>query len=324
MERYFDAFFHFANWGTRTLALRLPKEVLPLSKVLTYATCFSITAWETETHTILKFNIDNDDVPNFWKSDFSSIGSFMSLRGDLASGDYRSLYLGWLMDPYDDPDLLDEEQADDEEILEPPVPPGLANLSPAQEFLVEFFEIDRDLLAAATAASPPIVESKVDTDGLKNWIVGLNEDEKDEFLLRVATGSATAVAAELGARFNRTISGSEAANDLAPRRTVEQLFALSDSIRETRIRREQEAVASAKKHKLDRLAARVPAAWAEVDALVDSKKVNLYKEALKILTDLQGLEIRGDIFDFTRRVDGLRLTHRMKHAFLRMLDEAHM
>src|SRR5688572_27698693 len=28
MERYFDAFLHFANWGTRELMLRLPRRVL--------------------------------------------------------------------------------------------------------------------------------------------------------------------------------------------------------------------------------------------------------------------------------------------------------
>lgn len=64
-------------------------------------------------------------------------------RDELMRGDLRPLYLGWLAAG----DALQDG------MLEPEVPSGLAELSPAQQALVEFLEIAPDLLAAASMSS---------------------------------------------------------------------------------------------------------------------------------------------------------------------------
>src|ERR1700722_3219846 len=51
------------------------------------------------------------------------LSSFLSLRTNLSLGDLRCLYLAWLSN-------VQNEDYDEEE-LEPPVPPGLAQLSSA-------------------------------------------------------------------------------------------------------------------------------------------------------------------------------------------------
>jgi hypothetical protein len=44
----------------------------------------------------------------------------------------------------------------DDEDTEPPVPAGLGNLSASLQAIVDFFEIDQDLIAVAADSSPSI------------------------------------------------------------------------------------------------------------------------------------------------------------------------
>ena len=63
----------------------------------------------------------------------------LPVRAELAAGNLRSLYLGWLLC------AQRGELGDDER--EPPVPPGLGELSAPLEELAEFLRVDRDLIA---------------------------------------------------------------------------------------------------------------------------------------------------------------------------------
>ncbi|KWV10754.1 hypothetical protein [Xanthomonas translucens] len=68
----------------------------------------------------------------------------IALRDELLRGDMRPLYLGWLAGI----DTLREDA------LEPELPPGLAELSPTQQALAQFLEVDPDLLEAAGSGRP--------------------------------------------------------------------------------------------------------------------------------------------------------------------------
>src|SRR6266566_4323904 len=52
MERYFDAFLYFANWGTRQLMIRLPRDLLDLSVAERYCTGDVASAWAAGDHVI--------------------------------------------------------------------------------------------------------------------------------------------------------------------------------------------------------------------------------------------------------------------------------
>jgi hypothetical protein len=75
------------------------------------------------------------------------MGSLLPLREDLLRGDYRCLYLAWLR-------CVQEEEVEDDE-MEPPLPPGLAEDSGSLSAFSSFFEIDHDLIEAAAEASAP-------------------------------------------------------------------------------------------------------------------------------------------------------------------------
>jgi len=81
---------------------------------------------------------DGEDDGNGW------MASLMPLRSDLLRGDLRCLYLGWLRCAQDD--------GPGEVKLEPPVPAGLKGLSGPLYALIEFLEIDEDLVEAAAQA----------------------------------------------------------------------------------------------------------------------------------------------------------------------------
>jgi hypothetical protein len=60
MERYFDAFFYFANWGSRILTLRLPRHLLDLDTVERYAVPDLIRVWGTDDHILIEFSGGED------------------------------------------------------------------------------------------------------------------------------------------------------------------------------------------------------------------------------------------------------------------------
>jgi len=102
------------------------------------------------------------------------------------------LYLAWLR--------CAQTGALEDETIEPPVPPGLRSLTAPLEAFAEFMCVDRDLLEAAAEASPDRGESLSHKD-LERWIALLPDFEKAAALLKLATGNALHVQAELANRF---------------------------------------------------------------------------------------------------------------------------
>jgi hypothetical protein len=69
------------------------------------------------------------------------LASLISVRAELARGDLRALYLGWLLCAQ----CADLNPAE----VSPPVPAGLAKLSASLTSLVGFLRIDKDLVRVA-------------------------------------------------------------------------------------------------------------------------------------------------------------------------------
>ena len=114
---------------------------------------------------------DGEDDGTRW------IASLMPLRSDLLRGDLRCLYLGWLRTAQDGG--LDEDE------LEPPVPAGLQELSGPLDALIEFLEIDDDLVEVAAQASEPLTAGPSRKE-LSAWIRGMPEKDKNELLIAAA------------------------------------------------------------------------------------------------------------------------------------------
>lgn len=61
IERYFDAHFYIANWGTREFMLRLPRRLLDMGRVVPYCGGDGLQARVTDDFLILEFRSESED-----------------------------------------------------------------------------------------------------------------------------------------------------------------------------------------------------------------------------------------------------------------------
>jgi hypothetical protein len=317
MERYFDAFLYLANWGTRRLMFRLPRGVLDPETADQYCYADTASLIETGSHLILSLYVDREP-DDYWEEPGGQLAAMVQARSELAAGDLRLLYLAWLL-------AIQWDEVDDED-TEPPVPAGLGNLSAALQAVVDFFEIDEDLIAVAAASSPSVQEP----EGMAGSISSLPEQEKDALLARVAAGEGTQVQALLLRRF-RAAGGSP---PKAPARTAAELWQVAGDRKAARAKaaeqREREeaarraaAQAAAHAKHLDQLATRTEAAWEKAAELIETKRPRDYDLAASLLRDLQALADRqGDPAAFRKRFGELRAEHQRKPSLLDRFDQA--
>jgi hypothetical protein len=325
VQGYFDAFLYLANWGSRQVMLRLPARLLDVTTAQRYcAGNTAATAWAHGEHVILAFTSENEDGDEDWvEGDEDSLASIVPARSELAAGDLRLLYLGWLLT------VQADELADDEP--EPPVPPGLRELTAPLRSFTDFLRLDQDLLAAAAIASEPARAAAVSEEELAERIEHLPAAEKDAILLRLFKGDDPHLRTELLRRFCQ--DGPDFQEGPATR-TAGQLL---DSARRLRAERErvadrrraaeraqrERAAAAAREQRLATLADNPEQAWQRVGALIETKKPREYDTAVELLVDLRALSERdGQPATFTQRFGLLCQRHQRKPSLLERFDRA--
>lgn len=321
MEKYFDGFLYLANWGTHELQLALPASLLAAETARLYCAGEAASAREKSGKVILTF-LSEEEEGGEWIEGKGILSSLLPLRAELAQGDLRALYAGWLLNMQAG-ELKDEEP-------EPPVPPNLGEFSRPWSDLVDFLRLDQDLLAVAAEASPRQQTRPVQREDMAAWVALLPAKEKDELIVRLMAGEEVGIGAELRARLGRSQAAS-APTPQAPRRTVRQLLAAAEAFRERRkqakarkaaeekSRREHAAAVAREKH-LDGLAGREPELWAKVEELVATKLPKSYDLAVQHLADLRDLAKRtGAEADFFRRAALLREAHARKQTLIERL-----
>ncbi|WP_377702426.1 hypothetical protein [Pseudoduganella sp. UC29_71] len=234
MKRYFDAHVYSAGWASCSLVLRLPGNALDKTALAGYAAsaggAFSV-AW-TGQHCLLDWSFEDDsgDFERFYDEQDGPgwMARLLPLRDELLRGDTRPLYLGWLA-------RLCSCELDDDE-LEPPLPAGLGALSPAQSALAEFLELDRDLLAAAAAASPAPAARRDALRAAEAWAAGLPEAELRAAMAQLVTGQGRALECKLSLRHAAWLDSRQAA---PARRTVVEIEAGRHSAEQLRLETER-------------------------------------------------------------------------------------
>ena len=322
MERYFDAFLYLANWGTRHLMFRLPRGVLDEQTADLYCYTDAASLLETNDHLIVSLYADRDP-DEYWDETHGELAAMVQARSELAAGDLRLLYLGWLL-------AVQSDDVDDED-TEPPVPAGLGDLSASLEAIVDFLEIEKDLIAVAAEASLPLEEPG--NDGLADWVASLPAAEKDTLLLTmVAAGDGAQVQALLLRRFrgNTAVPAGRSGSPRTPaqlRAAAEARAAERKQAEEQRRREEQarKAAARAAAHakRLDDLAAQGEAPWKQIDEMIATKKTSEYDLAVKLLRDLRALAKRqGEEAGFAKRVLDIRAQYPGRPGLQSRFDEA--
>ncbi|MHC9539807.1 MAG: hypothetical protein AB9903_09810 [Vulcanimicrobiota bacterium] len=327
VEKYFDAFLYFANWGTRVLKLRLPSRLLDLTMAEYYCSGESVSVREKSGRTIISFvSEDEDRYEDEWVED-SCLSSLISVRSDLARGDLRALYLGWIL-------CAQNGEFDDGDV-EPPVPPGLGQLSVSLNSLVEFLRIDTDLLHVAAEKSEHNVDGGPKPEELRSWLARQPAAEKDDMLASLITGEDPTLAAELLRRFleQRDGGGGEKAGE-ATRRTVDELLEAAEVYAEKRQRiaaekraeekrRRDSEAAAARARSLDGIAGKEEKLWTDIDSLITTKQPRSYDQAIRLLKDLHDLVERSKSGQaFNARLEALRAAHMRKPSLIERIRNA--
>jgi len=263
LEKYFDVFLYVANWGTRELHLRLPLELADYKKLKAMLPGESVQVRKSRRGLILSFassELDYDDMDDGegW------MDSLASLRSDVLRGDLRCLYLGWLL-------CAQREELDGNE-LEPAVSDGLRDLSAPLQSLIEFHDLDEDLVEVAAQVSAPLKAGPGQKE-LAAWIRRLPEKEKNDLLATAICESGEIWKAELLRRFQKQKTpGGSSQPAVAQRRTVAELLGTVRTRAEEQARREEEQraadaarikakLAVAREHYLQQLEKRQSEIW---------------------------------------------------------------
>jgi hypothetical protein len=308
MERYFDAHLYFANWGTHRLMLRVPLARVDEKRLRAYFRGGGASSRIASDHVVFDFQSDTESDEDFTEFP-GSLAALSPLRAEIMRGDLRVAYLAWLLA------VQSDEVDDDDE--EPPVPPGLTDLTGAQQAMVDFLRIDADLLSAAGAQSSAVPDERA---ALLRWVSGMTISAKDAWLRQAVDDPDLALGGELMRAFRGQLKPAKTSK-ASKRRTVGELRAAAEQRGAKRERADLAREAKAKRaaevargKKLDALAKRGEAAWTELEQLVER---SAYDEALTLAIELRDLATReGEDGGFATRFAALKKRQLRRRGFI--------
>lgn len=314
LAKHFDAMLYIANWGTWQVMFRLPKALVDPEWFKPYEIEDAIAISTTSDHLILNIEIHEEDGMMNWIEGEGWLPRLLPLREDLLAGDLRLLYLAWLRVC---PNLI--AYGEDEDPIEPPLPPNLKQLTPSLKAFVELVELDPDLVAAAAEASPS--QQPAPAPDLEELLPRLTEAERQEFLLKLVRREPH-VDRQLINRLKELAGEHSTSLPVSDqqRRHFSQLVALSEEVEVKRKQKEQEAAKKQRIKELEDLAPRAEPTWDRVLYLIGRKQGYAYDEAAQLLRDLRDLaEYQGQLPVFRQRFEQLKSDYSNRSALMRRL-----
>jgi hypothetical protein len=294
LQHGYDVHLHYANFGVRKIMIRLPAG-FPFPKAV-WSSYIGVgeLSWKKDAKGsggILSLDPFHEpgELDEIW-SPGEYLDAVVEIRNRLLASDARALYLLWLCAALD-------SQSVTPDIIEPPVPGGLADLVEPCGLLMEFFGLDPLVLVAASdgATAPPAQEDH--QHRCDAWVDALSHVESKRLLRQLLVEDAAIVKAEVLA----------AIRELTPRpdwpsvvlgRTFGELLERAEILRAEREANEQKKRKAAARRKAVRQErarkermqqmVKAPQKWLrEADKLVDARGTQNYKAAADILADLR-------------------------------------
>ncbi len=244
------------------------------------------------------------------------------LRDELLRGDLRPLYLGWLAG------VCTGEIGD--HVVEPEVQRGMSQLSAAQQALVEFLEIDPDLVAAAAANSQEIENYWQDDDSVEVWLAELRRKEIGIVFNLLLQGASQQAERRVKSEFSAWLkeSGSRESSPAKPRKVAELRALASDAEKlrlehETKARAQQEAEQRKQREAyLRTLAADFGRHWKVIEQHAERGTASGYDEAKRAIVDLaDAYALASDRKAFDKALQRFMVRHGKRGALVRRLAE---
>jgi len=324
MERYFDAHVYVANWMTAVFKVRVPVEALAKGTVEALAACESLFFKATKTHWIITWHLEeSENDERFALEDGRGwMARLAPTRDELLRGDLRSLYIGWLAD-------VSMGMVDDDE-LEPFRVSGLNQLTPAQQALAEFLEVDEDLLAGAAVDSPDVPDGDVPQKELNAWIHDMPREEVTEVLKQLLSGRGQEAERAVKSRFAAWRCGPEGVEEASPGRTAGELRTnarAAERLRLDRKRQERDRREARRRKERDAYLKNLfkdsPRAWKTVQRTIERGSGPAYDEATRSLVDLsEAYTAHADSGRFLEELKQFMIGHARRKALVQRLVKA--
>jgi len=314
---HFDAMLYITNWGTHQLMFRFPIHIIPDDVMKAYQVADSLE-WTAEgEYVILNIELREEEPDDEWIEEAGLLTGLVQVRDDILHGDYRTLYLAWLMIASREVDFLEE----DEDLTEPRIPPNLQALSPALHNFIDFFGIDADLVTAAAQTSPKAGKNSAK---LNTYLDQLAESEQRSFLERLLKGEPHLDIA-LANRLRELSDTEKGILPAGERRTIRQLVTTAQSVRQQRLDAERRQAEIVRVKKLEKIAQQQDQLWGWIPALIAQKRANTYEEAVSILKDLRDLAAHQQrLAEFQEKLAAIRSQYPSLQGFHRRLKEARL
>lgn len=304
----YDAHLHYANFGVRKIAIRLPAG-LPFSKTV-WSNYIGVgeLSWKQDAKGqggILSLNPFHEpgELEEIW-SPGEYLDNVVEIRSRLLVGDVRALYVLWLCAALD-------SQSVSPGIIEPPVPGGLAEFEEPCGPLLEFFGLDPIILVAASEGAPALPAQVDHQHRCGAWLDALSQSESQRLLQKLLVEDAAVVKTEILAAIRESGVNTEWPS-VALGRVFDELLERTEVLRaehEVKEQKKRETAAQEKavrqeRERQERMKQMVksPQKWLrEADKLVDARGTQNYKTAAEILADLRDAVGGDDGAQITRR-----------------------
>lgn len=322
----YDVHLHYANFGIRTIGIRLPAGLpFPKSVWSPYFAAEALT-WTKDRKgkggiVSIRSGHDPGEIDEIWEPG-AYVEDVAEMRRRLIEGDLRALYVLWLCAAFDEYSFGPDK-------TEPPVPGGLAEcLDDFGDFLY-FFGLDPLILRAAAEGAPETPDLPTREQQCREWVDQLDAKKSRELLRRFLSENAGAVRAEtMAAISGRT--GSAAWPTASLGRSLDELFERTRAVRtdydakeqKKREAAERRKAAKREKQRQERMKEMMgdPEKWLrKASKLVEARGTDNYEAAADILADVREA-IGGDEGEKVARKHAAHLGR--KHPTLNCMKSA--
>jgi len=324
MQQYFDVHVYVANWMTATFMLRLPIAALSQETVKAFRIRYMLDFKSTKTHWIITWYLEESE--NYRRFGEESGQGWMSrlapIRDELLRGDIRSLYIGWLA-------AVTQETIDDDQVEPLPVN-GLGDLTPSQQALAEFLEVDPDLLAGAGIGSKKFQTMAVSQEKMDGWIDDLPEKQLKAVIRQIIKGDGLQAVRSLQKDFMAWQRELQKDADIPPQRPVAALWENANKAEKIRLKkaeqkRKQQEVKRRQEREnfLKNLSKKTPEMWESLQLTVQRGSGLAYDEVCRSIVDISEAHARfGDRSRFKNEMKKFMAGHMRRKALIQRLVKA--
>jgi hypothetical protein len=282
LRRGYDIHLHYANFGIRTLLIRLPYGFPDARAAKPYLAGDSLRFLKDKNGPggtlAIEPYYEPGDLDELW--DLGEIlDRLVPLRTEILDGDLRPLYLAHLAAAHDG-------NHDPEETIEAPVPAGLSKPTNSQRALAEFYGLSEALIAAASQESGPLPATEDQRAQYAKWLAEQPEATKDSWLVELLSDSGSSVRSKIRAQFEKAAS-KQSWPTVQADRTVAQLEAAAEEIERERKKESAAKAARQRAKRLQKMAADPTPFLRETERLVSQRSTDAYQQVSETLADLR-------------------------------------